>query len=129
MLPSALAVLVGGAIGTAARALLGEAVPDAWMLVAVNALGSFLLGVAAVAAADAPAWLRHGVGAGLLGGFTTFSAVALASVTATAGGGGWAAVVPALPGIALAAAHLVASLAAAWSGLAAGRGLRRRRAA
>ena len=129
MLRSIAAVLVGGALGTAARALLQEAVPDWWMLLAINAVGSALLGVSVAALADAPAWLRHGIGAGVLGGFTTFSAVALARVAAAAAGGGWAAVIPALPGIALAIGMLAGCLLAAWGGLVLGRRIARGRAA
>ncbi|SDR92860.1 CrcB family protein [Agrococcus carbonis] len=129
LLPSIAAVLVGGALGTAARALLQAALPEWWLLLAVNALGSLLLGVAVAALADAPAWLRHGIGAGVLGGFTTFSAVAVASVAASAGRGGWSALAPALPGIALAVGMLLACLAAAGAGLALGRRIARSRAA
>ena len=124
-----LAVLVGGALGTAARALLQEAVPEWWLLFAINAAGSAALGVSVAAVADAPAWLRHGLGAGLLGGFTSFSAVALASVTAAGASGGLSTVVPALPGILLALAMLAACLLAAWVGLALGHRLARGRAA
>ncbi len=129
LLRSVLAVLVGGALGTACRALLQEAVPEPWMLLVINALGSGLLGVAVAALADAPAWLRHGLGAGVLGGFTTYSAVAVASVSASAAGGGWAALVPALPGIAIAIGMLVACVLAAWGGLVLGRRLASGRAA
>lgn len=126
---SVLAVAVGGAIGTAARALLEAAIADWWALLAVNAIGCALLGLAVAAIAGAPDWLRHGIGAGLLGDFTTFSAVAVASVSASAAGDGWPALVPALPGIAIAVGMLVACLLAAWAGLALGRRLARGRAA
>lgn len=129
LLRSVLAVLVGGALGTAARALLQEAVAEWWLLLAVNAVGSALLGISIAALADAPAWLRHGLGAGVLGGFTTFSAVAVASVTAAASTGGFATVVPALPGILLALGMLVACLLSAWAGLELGRRLARGEAA
>lgn len=124
-----LAVLVGGVLGTGARALLEELVPEWWILFAVNALGSALLGIAVAALAGAPAWLRHGIGAGFLGGFTTFSAVAVASVTAVGTSGGWSTFVPALPGIALALGMLVVCLLAAWGGLALGHRLAKGRAA
>lgn len=120
---SVLAVAVGGALGTAARALLEAAIADWWALFAVNALGCALLGLAVTALADAPDWLRHGIGAGLLGGFTSFSAVAVASVSASGASGGWPTLAPALPGIALALGMLVASMLAAWVGLALGRRL------
>lgn len=126
---SVLAVFVGGALGTAARAMLHEAIGEWWLLFAVNAVGSAVLGVSVAALADAPAWLRHGIGAGFLGGFTTFSAVALASVTASASTGGFATIIPSLPGILLAAAMLVLCLLAAWGGLALGHRLAKGRAA
>ncbi|SFS08007.1 Fluoride ion exporter CrcB/FEX, affects chromosome condensation [Agrococcus baldri] len=129
LLRSVLAVLVGGALGTAARALLQEAIPEWWLLLAVNALGSALLGVSVAALADAPAWVRHGIGAGVLGGFTAFSAVAVASVTAAASTGGFATIIPALPGILLALGMLALCLLAAWGGLALGHRLARGRAA
>lgn len=126
---SVLAVAVGGALGTAARALLEAAIADWWALFAVNALGSALLGLSVAALAGAPDWVRHGIGAGLLGGFTTFSAVAVASVSASGASGGWPTLVPALPGIALAVGMLLASMLAAWAGLALGRRLAAKRAA
>ncbi|GEK79283.1 CrcB family protein [Agrococcus baldri] len=129
LLRSVAAVLVGGALGTTARALLQLAVPEWWMLLAINAVGSALLGVAVAALADAPAWVRHGIGAGLLGGFTSFSAVAVASVVAAAASSGWPTLIPALPGIALALGMLVACLLAAWAGLALGHRLAKGRAA
>lgn len=126
---SVAAVAIGGAIGTAARAVLQEALPDGWMLLAINALGSALLGVSVAALADAPAWLRHGIGAGVLGGFTSFSAVALASVVAATADGGWTTLASALPGLALAIGMLVVCLLAAWGGLALGRRVPRGRTA
>lgn len=126
---SVLAVAVGGAIGTAARALLEAWVADWWALLPINAAGCALLGLSVAALAGAPDWLRHGLGAGLLGGFTTFSAIAVASVSASAASGGWSAIVPALPGVAIALGMLVVCLLAAWAGLALGRRLVRERAA
>lgn len=126
---SVLAVAVGGAVGTAARVLLESWIADWWALLVVNALGCALLGISVAALASAPDWLRHGIGAGMLGGFTTFSAVALASVSTSAASGGWPALVPALPGIAIALGMLVACLLAAWAGLLLGRRLVRERAA
>lgn len=125
LLRSALAVLLGGAVGTAARALLQATVPEWWLLLAINTLGSLLLGVSVAAFADAPAWLRHGLGAGVLGGFTTFSAVAVASVTTDAAAGGVASVELAVPGVLAAVAMLAGALLGAWAGLALGRRLAR----
>lgn len=126
---SVLAVAVGGAIGTAARAALEASLAEWWTLLGVNTLGCALLGVSVAALAGAPEWLRHGVGAGLLGGFTTFSAIAVASAAAGAASDGWSALVPALPGIAIALGMLAACLLSAWGGLALGRRLARGRAA
>ncbi|WP_192575822.1 FluC/FEX family fluoride channel [Agrococcus sediminis] len=128
LLRSVLAVALGGALGTAARAAIESSLGDGWALLGVNAIGSLLLGVSTAALAAAPDWLRHGIGAGVLGGFTTFSAVAVASAAAPAAGG-WSAFVPALPGIALALGTLVVCLLAAWAGLLLGRRVARRRAA
>lgn len=72
-----LAVAAGGALGGAARVgsgLLGDqlsgGVPGWAVLVLVNVLGSFLMGVAA---ARRGAWAAPAVTTGLLGGFTSFS--------------------------------------------------------
>ncbi|MFA4841452.1 MAG: CrcB family protein [Agrococcus sp.] len=126
---SVLAVAVGGAAGTAARVLLEAWIADWWALLVVNALGCALLGISVAVLANAPDWLRHGLGAGVLGGFTTFSAVAVASVTAGGVSGGWPTLVPALPGITVALGMLVVCLLAAWTGLLLGRRLVRERAA
>ncbi len=126
---SVLAVAVGGALGTGARAVLEAAISDWWALLAVNMLGCALLGLSVAALAGAPDWLRHGTGAGLLGGFTTFSAIAVASVSTGAASAGWPGLVPALPGIAIAVGMLLACLLAASSGLALGRRVARGRAA
>jgi CrcB protein len=61
----------------------------------------------------APHWLRAGLGAGLLGSFTTFSAVAVSVVSLTAADQ-W------MPALAYLALTLVLGLAAAGLGLRAG---------
>ncbi|HEY4268665.1 MAG TPA: CrcB family protein [Galbitalea sp.] len=86
------AVLIGGALGTAVRAGL-----DLWIqhgdhefpldTLLINIVGSLLLGfLVARVWPVAPVWVRAGVGPGLLGGFTTFSAVMASMVTLAAGG-------------------------------------------
>lgn len=83
------AVAVGGFGGTEARYLLGVLLPESsgvfpWTTLAINVGGSFLLGwLTALWAAGLrePRWLQAGLGPGLLGSFTTFSAVSLAAVT------------------------------------------------
>jgi CrcB protein len=83
--PATHAVAVGSARGTGARALVGLALPVAaggwpWATLAVNVLGGFVLG-AVLGRADrrrAPAWLRGpGFTTGVVGSFTTFSALAV----------------------------------------------------
>jgi CrcB protein len=78
-------VALGGALGASLRFLLGHALARDGFPVAIltcNVLGSFLMGLAAVLLA------RHGLPhwqpfllSGLLGGFTTFSAFSLETMT------------------------------------------------
>jgi CrcB protein len=87
-----LSVLVGGAIGTGLRLMLDDVIvhhdntfPLSTLL--INAVGSFVLAIFITRVWDrAPAWLRAGLGPGLMGGFTTFSAVMTSLVTLTATG-------------------------------------------
>jgi CrcB protein len=116
--PATLAIAAGGALGTALRAGLGLALaPFAgvwpWATFAENLLGAFLLAYAFGRAdrARGPAWLRHpGFTTGVLGSFTTFSALTV-EVSARA---------PAV-GVIYAAATLVGGLALAGLGWRAGR--------
>ncbi|KPQ05969.1 MAG: CrcB protein [Rhodobacteraceae bacterium HLUCCA12] len=83
MLMNLTLVALGGAAGSAMRYLVvltaarifGPAAPLG--TVAVNVLGSFLIGVAVVVLADGRAWAYPLLVAGFLGGFTTFSAFSL----------------------------------------------------
>ncbi len=88
-MPSLLLVMLGGALGAGARhlagrgalALLGPAFP--WGTLGVNLLGGLLMGVLAGTLARNganEAW-RLLLGVGVLGGFTTFSAFSLDTVT------------------------------------------------
>src|SRR5690606_25623484 len=80
-------VAAGGAVGTLARHLLATAFEDDGGLpmttLAINVAGAFLLGVLLEALVrrgadtDGSRRLRLGLGAGVLGGFTTFSALAV----------------------------------------------------
>jgi len=118
------AVVLGGILGTGLRLSLDAlVVPDSafpWATLLINVVGSFALGfLVARVWPSAPAWLRAGLGTGLLGSFTTFSAVVVGLLTLTAAGmtalaviylavsllGGWAA---ALLGIRLGARAPVA---------------------
>ena len=110
------AVAVGGAVGTGIRLGLDLLIPhDANSFpvstLIINTLGAFALGmIVARLWPIAPAWLR----AGLLGSFTTFSALAV-SLVSLGSSSQWM----------LALGYLVATLAlgltAAWLGLRTGR--------
>lgn len=108
------AVLAGGFLGTALRFGIDSAAPGVWATLAINIGGSFALGylVARVWPGASP-WLRAGLGTGLLGSFTTFSAVAVAAVT-LASNDEW------MPALAYLAFSLLGGLLAAWLGLRAG---------
>ena len=81
----------------------------------INALGAFAL--AALVSrfwSTAPAWLKAGLGPGLLGSFTTFSAFAVSLVSLSAAGQ-W------MPALAYLALTLVLGFGAAGLGLALGK--------
>ena len=109
-------VVVGGTVGVLARAaiLTPVAVPDAvpWTTLAVNAVGSLLLGVVVGWLDDRHPHARAFLGTGVLGGFTTYSAFAVETAV-------WLAT-PWLAG-ALAAASVVAGVVGALVGLFVGR--------
>jgi CrcB protein len=78
-----LAVAAGGLAGTELRYGLGLVFPDAagavpWTTLGINVAGSFVLAALTtlwIARPHTAFWLRAGLGPGLLGAFTTFSAV------------------------------------------------------
>jgi CrcB protein len=115
-----LAVLVGGALGTALRLGIDTLLPhpdDAFPFstLLINTVGAFALGLLVARVwPGAPDWLRAGLGAGLLGSFTTFSAVAVSLLSLTRAGE-W------MPAAAYLVATLLLGLGAAWLGLRAGR--------
>jgi CrcB protein len=86
------AVLIGGALGTGIRITLDDLIPhtDTTFPVStllINIVGSLVLGfLVARVWPVAPEWLRAGAGPGVLGGFTTFSAVMVSMVTLAANG-------------------------------------------
>ena len=112
----------GGGVGSALRWGVSSALPTAaggvgWSTVVVNLTGSFLLGLLLAGLAGAAArrggaapWhhlARLGLGTGLLGGWTTFSTLAVEADRARAGRSGIAVVavlVSLVGGVALAAA-------------------------
>lgn len=81
-----LAVSAGGLVGSELRYGLALAFPDQpaslpWATLCINVAGSFVLAALTTAWMARPRtafWLRAGLGPGLLGSFTTFSAVVFA---------------------------------------------------
>ena len=79
------AVAVGGLIGTELRFGAGLVFPESagavpWTTLAINVAGSFVLAALTtiwIARPRTAFWLRAGIGPGLLGSFTTFSALVL----------------------------------------------------
>jgi CrcB protein len=77
------AVAIGALVGTELRYGLGVLFPETagavpWTTLAVNVCGSFVLAALTtvwIARPRTAFWLRAGIGPGLLGSFTTFSAV------------------------------------------------------
>ena len=122
MLGTMLQVAAGGALGAAARYLVGVAAMRLvgpgfpWATLAVNVLGSFLMGVLVVVLARRGGQhLAPFLMTGVLGGFTTFSAFSLDVATLYERG----AVASAA---AYAAASVLLSVAGLFAGLALARG-------
>jgi CrcB protein len=111
-----LAVVLGGIVGTGLRIGLDTLIPHTdtgfpWSTLLINVVGSFVLALLVARAWPvAPDWLRAGLGAGLLGSFTTFSAFAVSLVTLTRAGFGWMALIYLVVSV-------VAGLVAAFLGL------------
>ena len=110
------AVLLGGVIGTGLRITLDTVIHHddsqfPWSTLLINILGSFALAfLVARVWPTAPAWLRAGLGTGLIGSFTTFSALIVSLLSLTGAG------MPLLASVYL-IASLVGGLAAALLGL------------
>jgi fluoride exporter len=93
----ALAVALGGAAGSLARFYTVVALKRAdallpWGTLLVNVLGSFLIGAVwawCLARPDTPEWVRVGLMTGVLGGYTTLSAVSLETVLLLESGAYW----------------------------------------
>lgn len=123
MFATLIQVALGGALGASARYLTGVATMRLigpgfpWATLAVNILGSFLMGVLVVVLAHkGETRLAPFLMIGLLGGFTTFSAFSLDALTLFERGEIGAA-------SAYVAASVVLSLAAIIAGLAIARGI------
>ena len=111
-------VMIGGAIGTAARHLTGRAMLALfgtgfpWGTLTVNLVGGFAMGVLAgvLARTGGSEQWRLLIGVGVLGGFTTFSAFSLDVVMLAERGGVVAALGYALVSVVGAILALVAGL-------------------
>lgn len=114
-----LLVLLGGALGAPLRYAADLAVQSRhdsvfpWGTFAVNAVGSFVLGLVAGAAdvASAPSWVLTFVGTGLCGALTTYSTFGYETVRLLQDGAHWTALANALGSL---ATGLVACLLGLW---------------
>ncbi len=112
--------MIGGIAGTGLRLAIDTALPHSdstfpLSTLIINTIGAFALGaLVARVWPVAPGWLRAGLGAGVLGSFTTFSAVAVSLVSLTHSGQ-----VPLA--LAYLGVTLVLGFGAAWLGLQLGR--------
>ena len=122
-----IAVFVAGVAGTAARLAIDLVLPVEpsgipVSTLVINTVGSFALGVVvATVPRRAPEWLRAGITNGLLGSFTTFSALTVAAVALPGAGN------PS-PAVVMLALSVIAGAAAALAGIILGGLLVRRRA-
>jgi CrcB protein len=114
-----LAVALGGAVGTGLRFALDWLLPHhlnefPTSTLVANVIGALVLGfIVARMWSTSPHWLRAGLGTGLLGSFTTFSAV-MVSLVALGNNSEW------LLALAYLASTLTLGLLAAFAGLRAG---------
>ncbi len=115
------AVATGAAVGTGIRLTLDAVFPHTdvtfpWSTLIINVIGSFALGALVSTLwrrSDLPNWLRAGLGTGLVGSFTTFSAV-IVSLIAESSAGEW------MLALTYLAASLLLGFAAAVAGIALG---------
>lgn len=127
--PFLLLVFVGGVIGTAARAGLALAFPPVhgipFSILAINLTGAFALGLLLEwLARRGPdegrrRALRLFCGTGVIGGYTTYSALAADTAALIGGGSAWA-------GIGYAVVTVLVGGLATWAGIALGALVRRR---
>ena len=89
-LPLAAVVAAGGVLGSVGRAALELALPWSgglpWATLLVNLIGALAIGIVATTIAELRPWIRPFAITGVLGGFTTFSALALQSGVLLDGG-------------------------------------------
>ena len=85
-MPTALLVALGGVAGVLARYGLTVWVQSIWTVVAINLVGSFLLGLLTTAGGHFSNDVRTALGVGVLGGFTTLSTLTVQTVLEADGG-------------------------------------------
>jgi CrcB protein len=85
-MPTALLVALGGVAGVLARYGLTVWVQSIWTVVAINLLGSLLLGLLTSAGGHLSTDVRTALGVGVLGGFTTLSTLTVQTVLEADGG-------------------------------------------
>ncbi len=121
------AVAVGGFLGTGLRYGIDLLLPHTigevpWSTLLINAVGTFALGLLVpLVYPRVPGWIASGLGVGVLGGFTTFSAYAVSVVALDRGG-----LLTGVPGdvlesLLVLAGGFLSCLFFAWLGLASGR--------
>lgn len=124
------AAAVGGLLGTGLRAGVDLLLPHAlgevpWSTLLVNAVGSFALGMlVTLVYPRVPGWVATGLGVGVLGSFTTYSAYAVAVVALARGGavtGDPLATGDLWESVLVLAGGFLSALLFAWLGLASGR--------
>jgi fluoride exporter len=81
-----LLVGLGGVAGVLARYGLGVWIQTIWTVVAINLVGSFLLGLLTSVGVHLPHDVRTALGVGFLGGFTTLSTLTVQTVLEADGG-------------------------------------------
>lgn len=120
-LTRAMVVAAGGAAGAACRWFLDESLGPTdwpWMLLLINVVGSFLLGLVLVrGASPGRELLRLGAGVGFCGGLTTFSSFAVAAVRLVDDGRSESAAAFVAASIVLGAVALVAGMRVRHEGL------------
>jgi len=73
-------VALAGAAGVCSRYAVGLLAPSLWATLAINVVGSLLLGILVEAGRELPSAVRAALGVGFLGGFTTFSTFSVQAV-------------------------------------------------
>lgn len=71
---------IAGAAGVLARYGFSQLTSSIWATLAINVLGSMLLGILVATGRDLDPVLRDALSVGLLGGFTTFSTFSMQAV-------------------------------------------------